>query len=588
MNFLVKKPLVAAIAAAVGILTPFGQVMAGNNPIDISDQAKADSYVPVYVPFESREESAELSSAIEATMLSTASATSTTVRNLGTLSAIIYTIPGYPVSAQKTLKVRITLTGGATFKDKPYLICAHSAAAATVATTLLTAITWGNMGSGFVGVAAAATNGLTKNDSYSAYVISHFEADVIGKSTVSFALPQDFNTPAGDSGSCIVTFGKAIEAVSAAVLVPPPTTTTTAYQVAMSTKTVGSDVSMSVETIYQDLFNSVTVTATVPMIKAVTAYKIDTIKISSAGVTGYAMIDVNKSSKEFLRANGSSNSDKAFVGQVRLVKANASVTELRSPTGKVVSAGDIIPTASITISGPTISKLSKVTLEANNKESCDGTLIRANANVVVASGSSSDATVSFSIGDSPNDAYKALIAGAEGSIAGTTVGTVTGLSVCLNNSGKNQLDAGAVTISIIGVKGTTQSELGSGELATVQKNGTVLRVLNIPNSTLPERAFIRFYNSGSQPFNVTGTLYSEKGELIGTEGMALFTTDLGAGEVKSLGAPELEKLAGKAWTGRAWMIIQAPISSDFFKVQATIRTPNTAGYLTNSSTDAMD
>jgi hypothetical protein len=146
-----------------------------------------------------------------------------------------------------------------------------------------------------------------------------------------------------------------------------------------------------------------------------------------------------------------------------------------------------------------------------------------------------------------------------------------------------------ITISITGLKGTVESDLGSSSLTTVTKNGTTLRVLNIPNATHAERAFIRLYNTGNQAFKVTGTLYSEKGEkLTSGETMDLLTTDLQPGDVKAIDAPTLERLAGKPWTGRAWLLIQAPISSDFFKVQALIRTPNTAGYLTNASTDAMD
>jgi hypothetical protein len=116
-------------------------------------------------------------------------------------------------------------------------------------------------------------------------------------------------------------------------------------------------------------------------------------------------------------------------------------------------------------------------------------------------------------------------------------------------------------------------------------------VLNIPGSANAERAFIRMYNTGNQSFKVTGTLYSDKGEkLTSGETMDLLDgKDLQPGEVKAIGATELEKMIGnKTWTGRAWLLIQAPISSDFFRVQALLRTPNTSGYLTNASTDATD
>jgi hypothetical protein len=56
--------------------------------------------------------------------------------------------------------------------------------------------------------------------------------------------------------------------------------------------------------------------------------------------------------------------------------------------------------------------------------------------------------------------------------------------------------------------------------------------------------------------------------------------------MKLLKSADLVKLAGKEWEGRAWLLIQAPVSSDSFRVQVLMKNPT--GELANLSTDAAD
>jgi len=585
MNLLTRKPLIAAIAAAVGMITPWSNTFAtAEQPVGPN---AAGVYQSVYVPAESKESSQEFKNTLDGDFDKATS----TLGAMGHLGVFIKTIPGYPVSANKTLTVKLTLTGGATFKDKAMLICAHSGLDASnppagAVAAQISGILFEDVDSGFA-VAPAKPN-----ETNSAYLMPP-NSDSTGKNFVSFNFPQGFNVPA-NSGLCLLTYNTTIEA---AKLGDGATTTVgTAYQVVLLGK--GTDISIQSEVTYQDLFGSVTTTATIPMVKVVNAFKTDALKMNTAAsnaVPGYAMIDVKQNSTQFLKKDGT-NSTNAFLGRVRVVYADSTITKLRSIAGRVITAADIFSSARITISGPTIAGVGSVTFEkASDTSPCGGGstyLVKATPAAVTTtpttpttpsvSNSVTDASISFDAGE----AFSAMFGAISAPLG---AGVMTGFDVCLNAATGKSMTDGDVTINLTGLKGTAESDLGLGNLTTVTKNGTILRVLNIPNATNAERAFIRLYNTGNQAFKVTGTLYSEKGEkLTSGETMDLLTTDLQPGDVKAIDAPTLEKLAGKAWTGRAWLLIQAPISSDFFKVQALIRTPNTSGYLTNASTDAMD
>lgn len=566
MNLSTRKPLVAIITTMLGTVTPMSSVFAaGEQPI--SPDANG-TYTPVYVAAEAKENSQEYKNSLNQGFIKTTAL----FGEMGHLGVLIKTIGGYPVSASKKLSLKITLTGGATFKDRALLICPHSAGAGAVQ---ISAIKLDDCGSGFV---------LGTNVDKSAYLITP-NSDPTGKNVVSFTFAEGFNTRASSGGLCLLTYsGVMTRATGAGAALAA-----TGYDTALLGK--GADISMVSEVTYYDLFGAVLSTATIPIVKVVNAFKTETLKVTTGAtvVTGYAMIDVKQNSTQFLKADGSTNVYNAFLGQVRVNYADSTVKTVRSVGGSIISAADIFTSARITISGPTIAGVNSITFEKGDSTTCAGGatyLVKAtpSAPTTTTSGTSTvsnDASVSVDYGEAFSAIFAPISVGA----------AKTGLHVCLNSVSGKQMNDGAVTINITGLKGSTEVDLGLGELTTVRKNGTTLRVLNIPGSTNAERAFIRMYNTGNQSFKVSGTLYSDKGEKLTTgETMDLLDgKELQPGDVKAIGAPDLEKMIGnKAWTGRAWLLIQAPISSDFFKVQALLRTPNTSGYLTNSSTDAMD
>jgi len=566
MNLTYRKPLVAAIAAAIGSFAPLSGVMA--EPIQpVDPTATPVVYQPVYIPLEAAERSVEYYSAYE---LGVGVATDA-LKNRGHLDAYIYTIPGYPVSANKTLVVKVALTNGATFADKPYIVCPMSGANTP---SSVSALTYAN-----VSATDALATDIAAGDAslQSAYAISPSSYSAT-MTAITFEFPQGFNTRASESGACLLTYSANL------VMAMAVASTVTAYLPAIKGKSFGQDVSMNVTITYQDLFNSASTVTTIPIIKPVTALKVEAFKFAEVSTSAaYAQIDVKKLSKEFIDKSNN-NSNIAFAGELQISPGTA-MNLLRAATGRLLSAADILTTATITISGPTVASLSKISfVQGANPVNCAGTVHgdAVPSTPVAASGTASssssngEAKVSFI---STSDGYRELLG------AVTAGATYEGLHVCLVGTGSNVMSEGPLTVTIMGSKSSAETELGTGELVTVTKNGTVVRVLNIPGVKSADRGFVRFYNTGNQEFAVSGTLYGEDGKFIGTEGMTLFAS-LKPNDVKVLDRAALEALAGKTWDGRAWLMIQAPISSNSFKVVATVRSAN--GVLTNVSSDAMD
>jgi len=549
MNLIYKKPLVVAIAAAVGSLIPFGMVMATDAIVKDGDGV----YAPVNLPLESK----------EATTTYTAVYDGTGATNLGgnegDLEAYIYTVPGYPVSASKNLSVKLTLTNGAKFQVKPYLICPSTGNNDSYGVAGISAAEWTKIEDAGEVIAGNTTN------AHTAYRLAPLNTSNMGILTYEF--PQGFTIPTVGSGACLLTYSANVGTLGAG---------TTGALVALKGGAAGQNIDMTVEVTYQDVFASVTKTSTVPLIKFVTAYVATVSKDNIVDTTkSDVTIDVKTDSKKFVLKDGS-NVSVVFAGSVIVSASNA---EIRNATGALVSAADLFSSAQITIEGETVSTLSSITF-ANAAVGCGTTL----ASPVGVPASTTAGVGSVKVSMSTTDAaYTALVNG----------GGLTALAVCLNTNGNVPMNDGQLTMTVNGVSPAGAAfEMGNGNLALVGRNGTVVRVLNIPNSkTTADRSFIRFYNTSNQPVVVTGILYGQDGKALGsTSGSKLFDP-LYANDVKALTADQLaEKVlgAGKTadWTGRAWLMIQAPISSDFFKVQSLIRSPN--GTLINVSSDATD
>jgi len=538
MNLTYKKPLLVAIAATVGSLIPFVGVIAA--PIQIGSDG---SYKPVLLPLEAKESSTSYTN-----VYPIGAGPSTLAQGGGDLDVYIYTLPNYPVSAQKTLSVKVTLTSGATFKARPALVCQSTATNGIVAGGV-SAVSWGQVTAAGLVTAANAAGGAT------GYHLSPLSTGNMG--ALTFEFPQGFVMPEKGSGACLMVF------MSAAAALAGTAAGEIGYLEVLKGGVAGSNIDMSVEVTYQDVFASVTKTSSVPLVKFVTAYGA-TISQPTNPVT----IDVATESKKFT-LNGS-NLTQVSAGKVNV---SATVAGIRNATGAPISASNLFTSATLLIEGDTISTLGSVTF---GTATCGDLSTPVGTPAATTGGGGGSITVSLPYG--VDNAYDAMVSG-----------STTTLGICLNADGSKVMNNGQLSVTINGVTdGGKVFEIGKGDLALVGRNGTVIRVLNIPNtSTTADRSFIRFYNVSSQPVVVTGTLYGQDGKVLGTNGVKLFDP-LQPNDVRALDTPTLMAKTGvtAAWTGRAWLMIQAPISSDLFRVQSLIRSPN--GTLINVSADATD
>ncbi len=543
MNLIYKKPLIVTIAAVIGSLVPLSEAMAAGaiRPVPADGlYTGAGAVEPAKLPLEAKEASVNYSSVYPI------AAGSLVGDNSGDLEAYIYTVPNYPVSANKNLSIKITLTNGAKFKVTPKLVCASTGNNDSLGGKGVSGADWTKIVAASTVTAANSVGGLT------AYTLSPLSTGNMG--SLTFEFPQGFTIPSVGSGACLLTYSGALAAAAA-----------TAAVVALQGGAAGSNIDMNVEVTYQDVFASVTKTSTVPLIKFVTAYAA-TIAAPKNSVT----IDVATESKKFTLDGGS-----VTILSGGTIKVAATVTNLRNATGGVISASDLFTSASLTIEGDPASTLGSITFA--QVDNC-GTVFTTpkGTPAVASSGGGGSITVSLPFAAAGGDAYDAMVSGS------------TALAVCLNADGTKIMSPGQLTVTINGISpGGSIFEIGKGDLVSVGRNGTVVRVLNIPSTSTTDRAFIRFYNTSSQSVVVTGTLYGQDGKVIGTNGAKLIDPLL-PNDVKVLDAAALmTKVATTtAWTGRAWLMIQAPINSELFKVQSLVRAPN--GTLINVSADATD
>lgn len=175
-----------------------------------------------------------------------------------------------------------------------------------------------------------------------------------------------------------------------------------------------------------------------------------------------------------------------------------------------------------------------------------------------------------------------------------------GLSVCMVGNDATPIDRGIVGFTISSVKAAAGGasngvspvpnlDVVDTTLTKVVKNGTSLKVLNIPSPDAAlDQATLRFYNMGTSSGKVLGTLYGQGdannvggGEAMGSN--VVLIESLAPNAVKVISGAEIGKLFGKTtWTGRAWLQIESEIKG--LRVQALVRT-NIGGQqvLTNMS-----
>ena len=184
----------------------------------------------------------------------------------------------------------------------------------------------------------------------------------------------------------------------------------------------------------------------------------------------------------------------------------------------------------------------------------------------------------------------------------TGVAAAAAVSVCMIGNDTSTINRGVVGFTISSVKAKTtiytnatpNLDMVDTTLVKVVKNGTSLKVLNIPAPDSPnDSPAIRFYNMGTTTGRITGTLYGQGdannvggGEVLGAPNTILVES-LAPNTVKLIPSAEIGKLFGKTtWAGRAWLQIESEIKG--LRVQALIRT-NVGGQavLTNMSDRVM-
>jgi hypothetical protein len=576
MNLTYKKPLLyAAVVAALG-LVPISVALAASasySPRGVTPGSEDDA-IPIYIPAEAKESASVYYNAYDTTVDNTAQISATS----GDLSAYIYTVPAYAIKPgeQKSLTVKVSLTGGAKFVTAPVLICAHSGV--DVAADI-TNITW----DGGFEPADQVTADDTKTDGSTAYYLAAI-SQAVGLASYSFAFPGGFTIPEDNSGACILSISAGVPYGTNSL-----TTDTKPGAVSAVKGVAGTEVNLVSEVTYNEFYSAITKTASIPFISFVTAFKteVSATNLGSDATTQTAIdtvIDVALLSKKFYDHEASTKN--SYVGYVIVTAADPD-KYVRDASGNQMTAALMIGSAMVTLSGPTVAGISKVYLSQSDVESCeDGAeLIKASPSVSTVSGSSvSVGSVTFTVtgSDTLSDGYKALISDTTDDKSDGHVG----VAVCLVADGLTPMSDGYLSISILGsTLSGKEIELGNApDYYQVQRNGTSIRVLSVPLSKDdPNKVNIRMFNTSNQEVSgVKGIIYSTSGAVLKDD------VDLGtipAYGLKLLTSDAVRGMLSTEQTGRAWMVIQAPVR-DSFKVQVLMKHPN--GVLSNISTDAID
>jgi len=577
MNLTHKKSLVLAVATALGMITPLAQASIITSLVDGSDTTARKFAI---------EEQGE---ATKDYFGRTAGATPAAASNIMVdqdLTILVPVISGYTVTQANRMTVRLTLTGGAKFANKPYLVCSHTAYDAANNASPLTDTTWFNMAnmgnddscllSAVGGQLREGGNGDCTTAANTVKAASAFlmSPDTGGKGSVTatYIFPEKLITRVGVAGAsgagCILTFGQGDDFTK--LQSAGMTVSNSAFVTAFSIGT-RQNIGLKTEIIYVDAGVNNTKPFEGTIIKFVTA-------IAPKFVQGSErVIDVKKASKEFV-----TDGTIVEIGQFALSAGQLAAEQPRfsrsweSGAVGLTTTKTLVSGVSITLSGPTIAGAKQAWLVANAVgNTCQGGTRYGLAQVAATSGASTLIIGASGIGNPTNapDYFAAV-----------------GLRICLEVKGTDLLSDGQLTASFAGLAKSTSFLLdpgNGGELSKITRNGAVVRVLNVPAKDNADQTFLRFYNSSSLPTTVRATLYGADGKSIGTENATLFDA-LKANDVEILDAAKLEAKLGKPWSGRAWLLIQADVSAEFFKVQSMIRAPGTPGVLINVSGEAYN
>jgi len=144
---------------------------------------------------------------------------------------------------------------------------------------------------------------------------------------------------------------------------------------------------------------------------------------------------------------------------------------------------------------------------------------------------------------------------------------------CAIVDGNTRIEKGVISFELTKPtdSGANLDVAGDKTLATFVKNGTSVKVLNIPGpKDTSDTVNIRVYNMSTVETKVYGTLYQMDGAIVGGKKNAELAT-VPAGGVKVINAKALaSSLAVEDWVGRAWLQLEG--DSQNLRVQALMYT----------------
>ncbi len=130
---------------------------------------------------------------------------------------------------------------------------------------------------------------------------------------------------------------------------------------------------------------------------------------------------------------------------------------------------------------------------------------------------------------------------------------------CLIASGSDRIEKGAITFTLTKPTGSGANLDVAGDriLSTLKKNGTSIKVLNLPApDDISETVNIRVYNMSPNETKIYGTLYDMNGAIVGSKSNAELAT-VPANGVKVINAKSIGSVLGvTTWTGRGWLQLE--------------------------------
>jgi hypothetical protein len=544
MKMMNKTSLATALAVAMGLYLPEAAAVIKltdtNSTAPRIGTANAASTFPGGAVILASEEAGEATLAVK-----TLYANSTFKWWDGDLSVMVPVPADYTVVGTKTLFVRVTLTGGAKFAAEPRLLCPNR-------NKLLNT----EVGK-FLSIASLTGT----------VVVSAADASHVAEASAVLLKPT---TPATSKTVAVFNFVSGVTTTKEGCLLTFNTAGSYAagFTAAYSITTRG-DVGMSVEQGY--IQGAVITTSVVSGVFLTFKTALKSV-ITASEVRGSqklpVTIDVKQASKKF----EGSTPTQAILGGVKISSGSVSYSKLRLSNVSGFSqfgdlAAKLMATATLTVAGNPLNGLKTVGIYHN-------TNCGIQASVSPAGPSTTTGGNNVVLSNIP------------------VASAVLGLNICATVDGTTTLNNGQLTAVLAGggVDKMATDLGGEGNIATVGINGARVRVLNVPSSTNADQVFIRFYNTSGQDTVVRGTLYGQDGKVLGSDNVPLFNP-LKAYSVGVLDAAKLASLVGggtpiPAWSGRAWLLVQAELDKDSFKVAGLVRTPQNV--LVNLSTDASN